>query len=72
MEFMQDLHQDSTRDSDTMDLDVTGTGDVESFYHGGEHFEGGGSAKMKTIQTKGLFNFMELPAEIRVNVCGLT
>jgi hypothetical protein len=70
MESMQELHQDSTRDSDTMDLDVTG--DVESFYHGGEHFEGGRSARMKTIQTKGLFNFMELPAEIRVNVCGLT
>jgi hypothetical protein len=46
--------------------------EMGSFYHGGDHLEEGGSARMKTIQTKGLFNFMELPAEIRVNVCGLT
>lgn len=37
--------------------------------YGEEHLAEGGSAGTNTIQTKGLFNFMDLPVEIRVHVC---
>ena len=63
MESMQELQQSSTRDSETMDLGR------ESISYREEHLAEGGSARTKTIQTKGFFNFMDLPAEIRVHVC---
>lgn len=63
MESMQKLHQSSTRDSETMDLGR------ESMSYGEEHLAEGGSARTNTIQTKGLFKFMDLPVEIRVHVC---
>jgi len=69
MEPMQELHPNSTRDSVTMNLNVLGG--RESVSQGGEHLAEAGSLRTKTVQTKGLFNFMELPAEIRVNVRGL-
>ncbi|PMD36545.1 hypothetical protein L207DRAFT_586250 [Hyaloscypha variabilis F] len=33
-----------------------------------EHLQDGGAVRSKTIQTKGLFNFMALPPEIRVQI----
>ncbi|KAH8793929.1 hypothetical protein BGZ57DRAFT_390916 [Hyaloscypha finlandica] len=65
MESMQELQQSSTRDSETMDLGR------ESISYREEHLAEGGSARTKTIQTKGLFNFMDLPAEIRVHIYDL-
>jgi hypothetical protein len=60
-----------TRDWDTMHLDVPKIEESASLSsHRGEHLDEVGAARVKTIQTKGLFNFMELPTEIRVKVCG--
>jgi hypothetical protein len=70
MESMHGSHQYGTRDWDMTDLDVSGT--EETACHGREDLEEVGTARAKTIRTKGLFNFMELPTEIRVKVCGLT
>jgi hypothetical protein len=54
MESMQGVH--STRDSRTMDLDTPGL------------LHECGILRTKTVQTRGLFHFMELPPEIRVKV----
>ena len=54
MESMQGVH--STRDSRTMDLDTAGL------------LHERGILRPKTVQTRGLFHFMELPPEIRVKV----
>lgn len=57
MEAMQDVYENRTRDSDLMDLDV-------------EEMKEGRAMRTMSIRTKGLFNFMELPPEVRVQVRG--
>jgi hypothetical protein len=69
MESLHQLQQEVTRDSGTKDLDVLGTKD--SIYLEGDQLDKAGPTRVKTVQTKGLFHFMELPTEIRVKVCGL-
>jgi hypothetical protein len=67
---MQGLHQTATRDSGMRNLGVLAIRkEGERGSYGEKYLEDGGSVKTKTIQTKGLFNFMEFPAEIRVLVC---
>lgn len=51
---MQGLH--STRDSRTMDLDIPGLLDER------------GILRTKSVQTRGLFHFIQLPPEIRVKI----
>jgi hypothetical protein len=48
--------------------DVTGIACPKEMKSCQEHLQDGGAVRSKTIQTKGLFNFMALPPEIRVQV----
>jgi hypothetical protein len=66
MEAEHDMHQNGTRDLNTIDLDMSST--RESPVQGTQ-LEEAVLARTRTIRTRGLFHFMELPTEIRLTVC---
>ncbi len=70
MESTQELpgHQLSTRDCSTISGVLGTPTGMESVCLGGGHLEELGAARTKTVRTRGLFNYMDLPAEIRVHV----
>ncbi|KAE9379133.1 hypothetical protein N431DRAFT_434142 [Stipitochalara longipes BDJ] len=63
------IHRNSPCDSCPMVVNVPGVlGPTEMSSVCQEHFQEDGPTRSKTIQTKGLFNFMELPPEIRMEI----
>jgi len=69
MESVQQQYHESPRDACPMVVDGFGIPDLREMESVcPEQLQDAGSARSKTVQTRGLFNFMELPAEIRVQV----
>jgi hypothetical protein len=69
MEPVEERHQTPTRDSESLDLDVLIRED--SICQREESLEERGATRTMAIKTKGLFHFMELPPEVRVQVRSL-
>ena len=66
----QQQHHNLPRDSRPMDATESGNPSVQEVESVCPEnlLQDAGAMRSRTVQTKGLFNFMELPAEIRVQV----